>query len=241
MAVSKAHIVEEIKRLAKSSGVAPGYQAFETATGIKVSDWKGRYWARWGDALAEAGYAPNAFGAEIPIETLLTKLRSFVEEIGRFPATDDMRIKRRSDPDFPSYEAFTRRWPKSELPRALFDYCGSDPTAELVRTLCLSDIERQSLPAEEQAVEEPEFGWVYLVKSGRYYKIGRSNSSGRRLYEIALQMPEPAQLVHEIKTDDPVGIEAYWHARFAEFRMNGEWFALGPSEIAAFCRRKNFM
>jgi hypothetical protein len=60
------------------------------------------------------------------------------------------------------------------------------------------------------------------MRSGRYYKIGKSNHVGRREYQIGLQLPEPVNAIHSIATDDPDGIEAYWHNRFKSKRAKGE-------------------
>jgi len=96
--------------------------------------------------------------------------------------------------------------------------------------------EANQAPVEDE--KTPPVGYVYLLKSGKCYKIGRSNAPGRREYELSIQLPERVVMVHTIKTDDPVGIELYWHQRFAERWKNGEWFELRREDVSTFRRRK---
>ncbi len=115
------------------------------------------------------------------------------------------------------------------------NYCQEHPGFDDVAGICRPIAEVQDNPSGEAEIV---FGFVYLMKSGRYYKIGRTNAVGRRERELTIQLPEKASTVHSIRTDDPGGIEAYWHGRFQSKRKNGEGFDLASADIKAFKRRK---
>ena len=56
MSVTKLYILQEIQRTTKANGGTPLRKLeFEFETSIKRSDWFGIYWARWSDAIREAG------------------------------------------------------------------------------------------------------------------------------------------------------------------------------------------
>ena len=55
--MTKLYILQEIQRTTKANGGTPLRKLeFESKTGIKRYDWFGVYWARWSDAIREAGY-----------------------------------------------------------------------------------------------------------------------------------------------------------------------------------------
>ncbi len=237
--MKKQHILAEIKRTAGANGGVPlGRLRFRTETGIKESDWRGIYWVRRSEAIREAGFVPNKRTTAHDQSKVLARFVEFVRELERFPVWGEVRLKRRSDRTFPSEMAFRRFGNKAALVSKVIDYCRGFPGHEDVIALCESAPDGDAARTIERPDKEPEFGFVYLLKSGRHYKVGKTNAAGRRERELAIQLPERAKTVHVIRTDDPAGIEAYWHRRFESKRLNGEWFALDGTDIAAFSRRK---
>jgi hypothetical protein len=239
--MDKAHIIAEIQRTAAVNGRKPlGKLRFEAETGIKPQDWYGRYWARWGDAVKEAGHLPNTKQDAFEQGWIVEKLIEFIRELGRFPTSGEIRLRAHDNESFPSHTVFRQRLGrKAELVSKVIDYCSTHENCDDVLEICRSiATEQEGQNFDDADGDDPIFGYVYLIKSGKHYKVGRSNSAGRREYELAIQLPERATMVHTIPTDDPVGIEAYWHKRFESKRLNGEWFNLDAADIRAFKRRK---
>jgi hypothetical protein len=112
--MTKDHILCEIGRAAaQNSGKAIGWRRFESDTGIGISDWM-KFWARWGDAVREAGFAPMTFNAAFDDTTLLERYAKLTREIGRLPAWSDLKLKANTDASFPSEKVFRRLKSKEE-------------------------------------------------------------------------------------------------------------------------------
>jgi len=233
--MNKQQILEEIKRVAgKNGGVPLGRERFEKETGIKPYDW-GKFWAKFGDAQREAGFDPNTLNAAYNLEFILEKYIDLIKELRRFPTSGDLRVKSHSDPDFPSANTMRRLGNKQEIAQKIFDFAKQKGLVDIA-ALCEEVIETSTKKEAEDSNEKPNVGVVYLFKHGKYYKIGKTYDTVRRGNELKIQLPENLDLIHEIKTDDPSGVEAYWHRRFESKRMNGEWFDLNATDIKAFKR-----
>lgn len=233
----RQHIISEIQRLAAlNGGQAPGNQAFVTATGIKETKWRGKYWARWGDALIEAGFEPNAWTGKSDVTAILDGLTEACRHYGRLPTTSELKMLRASRPSIPSPKTVNGvLGGHAEMLAALRRHTASKSEYADVLTMLPADPPpRLARLTGAKSVD----GHVYLIKSGDFYKIGRSDELERRVKEIRIALPDAATLMHSIATDDPPGIEAYWHRRFADRRANGEWFRLTSDDLKAFMRRK---
>lgn len=226
-------IIFEIKRLAAETGKPPGVALFARETGITQKEWYGVIWPRWSDALAEAGLGSNTLQGRFDSNAVLRRLAEVSRERGCVPTTPEMKIIRRSDPSFPNPKTIAAHFGNREqVIEAVRHFCRDHQGFECV-------LAALPAPSAIKPVSPPPAaeGWVYLLKSGSHFKIGRSDQLERRVKEISIALPERVVLVHAIRTDDPVGIEAYWHKRFANRRANGEWFRLDLQDVAAFKRR----
>jgi Meiotically up-regulated gene 113 len=237
--VKKSQIIAEIQRTAVANGGVPlGTARFEAETGIKLADW-GVHWARWSDAVREAGFEPNQLQRAYEKDYLFQKYAELANELGRLPAKGDLRLKRRADQEFPSWNAFERFGKKADFISQLADFCRSREGFENVRNLCDAyAIAIESTSDDDSSEDKVAIGYVYMYQHGsrREYKIGRTNNRLRREGEISIELPEKIEPIHVIETDDPAGVEAYWHRRFADKKIKNEWFALNANDVRAFKR-----
>lgn len=231
------HSITEIRRLAAANaGQAPGYKAFVSATGISETKWRGKLWARWGDALIEAGFEPNEWVTRSERDVVLHGLALACRHYGRYPTEAEISLLRHSNAAIPTPKAVRTGFDdRADVLSNLATFIEANPEFADVLPLLPT-----VAPTRKAAIKgaKPVDGYVYLIKSGNFYKIGRSDELERRVKEIRVALPDAATLIHSITTDDPPGIEAYWHRRFADRRANGEWFKLSPDDVKAFMRRK---
>jgi hypothetical protein len=235
---TKEEILNEIRRTAKENGDKPlGEKRFADKTGIGPYDW-GQHWARYGDAVVEAGYPRNLPWTKYPEGVLEEKMVSLIRKLGKYPTMNEMRIEQTGNPDFP-YPAIKKR--QLIFARDLIRYCGKKPDLDDILQYCQTKLEKSGEKEKDDVTDNSSssVGEVYLYKRGKNYKLGRSKDPVRRGKEIRLESPEGLTLIHSIKTDDPNGVEAYWHKRFENKRWKKtEFFSLNSQDIKAFKRWK---
>lgn len=226
--MTRDEILDAVRDIVKRTGRVPGRASFERESGIRKHEWYGRYWPRWGDALVEAGFEPNEKTAAGDRDSILAAYLGWIEELGRVPTEGELRVRNHMSKEFPGREAIRAQLGlKSERVRALLEHAvainASEHTLEILRAAVdASPISPAPRENDEAPTSTGVDGFVYLMKSGKNFKIGRTNTVDRRQYEIGVQLPEKLEPVHSIRTDDPSGIEAYWHSRFRNRRLNGE-------------------
>lgn len=75
-------------------------------------------------------------------------------------------------------------------------------------------------------------GYVYVLKSGKNYKIGvTSRDVEGRIKQLQTGSASKISLIHKIPSWRPYKIESKLHQQFANKHIRGEWFNLSPYDI----------
>lgn len=246
--LTKEEIIKELQEYSKQVGKTPSEKNFYADTSIGIMD-RRRYWANYGELIHEAGLTPNKFDKTKYSEEQLCKfLIDVIREKKKWPTRGILEVKHHNNPSFPDYSTFTRKFGlTNSLAQTVLNYVKDRNDFEDVVSICNSVLEK--LEENNESISVNGIGYVYLLKStlrnATAYKIGRTKDiEGRKA-----QLRQPSnvdELLHYIETDDPVGVEKYWHDRFESKRLypdkiKDEWFKLASSDIKAFKRwRKIF-
>jgi hypothetical protein len=237
---TRDQLLQAVKNAARKEGTETiGRKRFETITGIRQPEWL-YYWPKWSDFLTEASLAPGSFVARLDDNAIIAALIPLIREKGRWPTIPEMRIYSREHPGFPSHNTIRARGDRATLAGILLAHCSDKPELADITKLCEPLIVVHQSDEEFDSQERIQ-GYVYLMKSGQFYKIGKSKSPDRRRSEIALLLPHDTNTIHIIATDDPAGIEHYWHERFKDKKVRAEFFRLNNADVQAFKRRKDYM
>lgn len=236
MAVDKEHILREIHRTtAENGGKALGQGRFSKLTGIKITDWQGKYWARWNDALKEAGFSGNKMQEPYLRSQVIEQFIFLMREKGKFPGKYDVQIYARLNKGFPAYNTIFKNGVNG-FASEVMAYCRNQDGYEDIINMCIDKID--ILSSKEDSIRTDKSGikgYVYLAKleGENTYKIGATKNKAR-VAQLDTQLHKKLRPICYIETEHYQALEKYWHTRFKKQRKGGEWFSLSKSDIRAF-------
>jgi len=97
----------------------------------------GKFWARWGDVVSEAGIAPNELQGRFWDKYILEKYALFVREIQKIPVAAELKLKTRQDKSFPSHNVFGCFGGKQAMIEKLIEFCESAEGLDEVLAIAL--------------------------------------------------------------------------------------------------------
>jgi hypothetical protein len=235
--MNSAEILMLLRDIAEAEGGDVSLRRFLTLSGLKEKQVVGAHWPTWNAAKSEAGLGTVAFvRPRINEERALPAFAELISHLGKWPTQSELRLARKRDEAIPSVQVSWRLLRDHDFLKRLRAFSETKPQLAVVAKLATA---RSHDSIGVETTRTPITGHVYMMKSGRRYKIGHTTSPTRRHREVRLDLPEPTDLVHSIETDDPKGIETYWHVRFKEKRVRDtEFFELTAGDVAAFKKRR---
>lgn len=251
----KEEVIKKLQKWAtENGGKTPGEQNFYEYVEIGIYDLRKLGWANWRELVLDAGLTPNKFDkTKYSREQLCNLFIEAIREKGKWPTRGELEVKHHKDSSFPDAGTFYRKLGlvlTGDLASKILDYVKDRREYKDVIDICNSFLEKLE---ENTTPKEPSFtgdiGYVYLLKSklgnATAYKIGKTNDPERRVMELN-QPSNEQNLIWKIETDDPAGVEKYWHDRFELKRLyprkaKSEWFKLNSSDVKVFKRWKRIV
>ena len=188
---TKQHIIAEIQRLAAARGGRIGIRAFCSETEIPEHQILGVHWARWNDALTEAGVGTGSFfQPRTEDASVVEAFALLVHKLNKWPTQSDLQMERRRNGSFPSIRVIRRVRRASPFASRVLSYCAGRADLADVATIATEVAKAES--AEAPVLDSASIvGYVYMMRSGRRYKIG--HPTHRRVVIVRSDSISPIQ------------------------------------------------
>lgn len=105
----------------------------------------------------------------------------------------------------------------------------------IVREVLLMEIEQDtdklaSYVAPKQFPKEPKHLYLVRAENG-FHKIGITQDLSTRVGALQTSGPHRVDLIHSILHEEADNLERHLHKKFADRRVNGEWFHLEDEDV----------
>ena len=235
--MTKEKIIIEYKKIKKELGHKPSSTEFYKYSNVSKRMLGKAFGSCAYSKLTEAcGDIPNPFSSrKSNLTEILQQYGELIRKLEKLPAIVEWENENLK-PSVPGIEvSHNLKW--SEIPQKFYEFAKNDDKWKDIINKFFSNTSFKNDDINTNSANQSH-GHVYLLKHDNAYKIGKSFDVTRRYKEIKVQMPHDTEEIHVIETDDPSGIEAYWHNRFKDKKLKGEWFNLSREDIKAFKKRK---
>lgn len=74
-------------------------------------------------------------------------------------------------------------------------------------------------------------GYVYLIESNGFYKIGKATNVHTRFKKYITENPHEVKLLHYSQFKKPLFMESLFHKLFKEWHFRGEWFQIPKGSV----------
>ena len=146
--------------------------------------------------MTEAGYSPNTLQDSYPDDYVIEQLIGLIRDLGRYPVIREIKLRGHDDPDFPSHSVFQRRGNKAaELVAMVRQFCEArDGYDDVLRMI--APLNATAEDVETGTHDSPTAGFVYLMKSGEWFKLTSQDVNVFRRRKFMCGLPERASTVH---------------------------------------------
>ncbi len=99
----------------------------------------------------------------------------------------------------------------------------------------------EDLSNKFKLVQKNDEGFIYIIKSGEYYKIGRAKDKDNRVKTYITENPKEIKLIFSHKVKNSKATERFLHQMFHKKKFRNEWFSLNEEDIKIIISTLKFL